>query len=257
MAVERPDADDVDALLRQFRRTQDRRIRNAVVYQHRRLSEIVAEDYVNRGIERDDLRQIALLGLVKAVERFDLSVGTPFATFASITMNGEIKRHFRDSSWDIRPPRRLQELNREVRKASDELSQTMGRSPSVAELAIHLETSRERVIEALAASAAYRADHLDTPSSPDEGPGSSTRMDLLETEDQGFDHTERSQLIQRLLATLPDRDAEILRLRFWEELTQEEIAARVGVSQMHVSRLLRRSMHRLRARADIHDEWSN
>lgn len=189
---------------------------------------------------------------MKAVERFDPAFGTPFATFASITMNGEIKRHFRDRSWDVRPPRRLQQTGKQVRRASDDLSQRIGRAPTIAELAEHLDVSREEIVEALSASAAYRADSLDAADADGRGVGRG-HLDALGATEPGFEETERTELVNQLIETLSARDAEILRLRFWDELTQEEIAQRVGVSQMHVSRLLRRSVQRLRERKDLHD----
>lgn len=237
-------------LLERYGTTRDPHLRQEIVVRHRRLAEIVAEDYVRRGVERDDLRQIALVGLVKAIDRFDPSVGTPFATFASITMNGEIKRYFRDASWDVRPPRRLQQMSQQVRQASDELSHELGRSPSVREVADHLDVSSDQVLEGFAASTAYRADRLDRPVF-DQTSGATRAVERLAEDDVGFERRDQSDVAEGLLDALSDRDAEVVRLRFWEDLTQSEIAERTGISQCHVSRVLRTSLQRMRDKASF------
>ena len=230
-----------------FRRTGQRALRNELVEEHRDLADIIARRYRNRGVEMDDLRQTALLGLVKAVERFDPDHGTPFSAFAGATIHGELKRYFRDHSWAVRPPRGVQEAHLRVRACSEELNHQLGRPPTVSELAQSLDISPDRVIEALAASAAYRPAPLEPRS---EDPASNETFPHLAVKDHGFDQSEVRIMIDRLLTTLPLRDATILKLRFFDGLTQSDIGERVGVSQMHVSRLIRNSLSTLRSRIE-------
>lgn len=229
----------------EYRRSGDRSLRNRLVEEHRDLARVIALRYTGRGEPTDDLVQVALIGLLKAVERFDPERGVPFSGFAGPTIEGELKRHFRDKTWAVRVPRRLQELRVEVRRAAERLEQRHGRSPTVAEIARELGESSERVLEAMSASAAYRSASLDAA-----GPGDEPALAERLADATHADQAELHVLVRQLLATLPERDAEIVRLRFDEELTQAEIAARVGISQMHVSRLLRRALLALRAQLD-------
>jgi RNA polymerase sigma-B factor len=243
---ERMPAGEVDALFREYRRTEQRSVRNQLIEAHRGLAATIAHDYSGRGVDDDDLRQIALLGILKAVERFDPERGIPFSAFASRTVNGEIKRYFRDRTWTVRPPRSAQERHLELRKATENMTQRLGRPPSVKELATELEISVDQVLEGMEASSAYRGASLEAPRSSD-GEGTTLGERLADTED-GYQLSETRILITKLLETLPEREAEILRLRFYDDLTQSEIAEQVGVSQMHVSRLIRRSLLDLRRR---------
>jgi RNA polymerase sigma-B factor len=247
--ADRPDDATIDAMFREYQRTKDRQVRNRLVEAHRGLAITIANDYVGRGVERDDLRQVALVGIVKAVERFDPERGVPYGAFASRTVNGEIKRYFRDKTWTVRPPREAQERHLLLRKTTEQLSHELGRSPNVDELAARMELDPDEVLDAMEASAAYRAASLDAPVRSDEGGRVAQRRELAE-EDTGFVDAEQQELVANLLETLPEREAEIMRLRFYEDLTQSEIAERVGVSQMHVSRLLRRSLELLRIRLE-------
>lgn len=240
--------DEVEALFRQFSETGSRRDRNRLVEAHLGFARHVARRYANRGVGDDDLDQIALLALVKAVDRFDPTLGFAFTTFAGRTIEGEIKRHFRDATWSVRVPRSLQERHLAVRRSIDEMSHELGRSPTVPEVAAQLEISVDEVVEALAASAAYHHESLD--GTPGDGGGEVAPVapagsyPLSET-----DHVEDRVLLERLMGTLSERDREIVRLRFFEQLSQSEIADRVGISQMHVSRLLRRSFAEMRRHA--------
>lgn len=239
-------ADEIARLFFEYRATGNRAVRNTLVEAHRGLGLAIARDYSGRGVEDDDLRQVALLGILKAVERFDPERGIPFSAFASRTVNGELKRWFRDRTWTVRPPRAAQERHLEVRSTTERMVQELGRAPTVAELAAALGATQDEILEALEASAAYRGSSLDAPRGGSDEPDARTLGDTLGTGEQGYGHSEARVVVADLLETLPEREATIVRLRFYEELTQSEIAERVGISQMHVSRLLRRSLLALR-----------
>ncbi len=238
--------DDVDeeALFREFRRTRSRRTRNDLVERHMGLAAHVARRFGRRGPSDDDLRQVAFLALVKAVDRFDPDRNVAFSTFAGRTIEGEIKRHFRDHTWTVRVPRSTKETHLRLRRATDELTQRLGRSPTVPQLAEHLGIDVDEVLEGIAAGSAYSTASLDAPVGDD---GDGARQ--LGAEDEGFGHVADVSLVTELMTGLPEREQEIVRLRFFEELSQSEIAARVGISQMHVSRLLRRSFEEMRRMA--------
>jgi RNA polymerase sigma-B factor len=224
---------------------QDVAARNRLVEEHADLAEHFARRYAGRGLAREDLRQMAMLAMVKAADRFEPDRGVAFSTFASRTIDGELKRSFRDRSWSVRPPRALQELHLALRRADEELTQELGRHPRLSELAERLEVGEEDVLEAMEAGAAHHADSLDAPL----GDGERTASDKLGQGDAGFARTEGRMLVDDLLQTLPERERMILELRFYENLSQEEIAERIGVSQSYLSRLLRRTLLDLRARA--------
>jgi RNA polymerase sigma-B factor len=239
------DGAELDQLFRDYRQSGERSQRNRLVEAHRGLAASIAHDYRDRGVELDDLVQIAMLGTLKAVERFEPERGIPFSSFASRTINGEIKRYFRDRTWAVRPPRSAQERHLDLRRTSAAMTLRLGRAPKVAELAEELGISTEHVLEAMEAGAAYRATSLDARRPGDEE--GLTLGDRLPSEEAASRPAEVRVLVGQLLDTLPDREAEILRLRFYDELTQTEIAERVGISQMHVSRLIRRCLLDLRA----------
>lgn len=224
--------------------SERQRARNRLVEEHTELAEHFARRYSGRGLARDDLRQMALLAMVKAADRFEPERGVAFSTFASRTIDGELKRQFRDRSWSVRPPRALQELHLALRRADEELTQELGRHPRLAELAERLEVGEEEVLEALEAGAAHQADSIDAPL----GDGDRTASDRLGSGDAGFGQAEGRMMVDELLADLPERERMILELRFYENLSQEEIAERIGVSQSYLSRLLRRTLLDLRAR---------
>jgi RNA polymerase sigma-B factor len=212
------------------------------------LARQLARRYQHGGEQLDDLIQVASLGLLKAIDRFDPARETAFSSFAVPTILGELKRHFRDKGWAVRVPRDLQELSVRVDRVTDELSRELGRAPSVAEIAERTSTSAEQVLEAREASAAYRAVSLDR-SRDDEEDGDSPVSALVGIEDPGFGVAEDSATVERLMRVLSEREREVLRLRFEEDLTQSEIGMRVGVSQMHVSRLIRHAVAQLREAA--------
>ncbi|HET8618918.1 MAG TPA: SigB/SigF/SigG family RNA polymerase sigma factor [Acidimicrobiales bacterium] len=239
---------ELDRLFVTYRDTGERGVRNELVEAHRGLAASIANDYRGRGVELDDLVQIAMLGMIKAVERYDVARGIPFSSFASRTVNGEIKRYFRDRTWAVRPPRSAQERHLDLRRARAGMALRFGRPPTVAELAAELEVSEDEVLDAVEAGAAYRATSLDArrPGDDDQGP----LGDRLAGGEAPSGRVEMRLLVDQLLDTLPEREAAIMRLRFYEELTQSQIAERLGISQMHVSRLMRRCLLDLRATLD-------
>jgi RNA polymerase sigma-B factor len=236
------DADDRQ-LLRRWHDNGDEGAREELVERTLPLARTLARRYANKGESLDDLEQVAALGLVKAIDRFDLDREVRFTTFAVPTIAGEIKRHFRDRGWMVRVPRDVQELSARVAVTRDRLTREHGRSPTVPELAAAARSSVEQVLEALGAADAYRALSLDEPL----GDGLDA-MDSLGGDDDGFERVEQRHMLRSGLTHLPAREREILHLRFYEGLTQREIADRIGVSQMHVSRLIRRSIDALRER---------
>jgi len=220
-------------------------LREQLVAAHLGLAEYLARRFANRGEPLDDLVQVASLGLIKAVDRFDPERGVEFSTYATHTIVGELKRHFRDKGWAIRAPRRMQELYLRLGKVVAILGQELGRSPTIAELAAEVKVSEEEVLEALEAGQAYRSTSLDAPS--EEGETLATRIG---EEDPSMEIAESRATLSPLLAQLAPRERLILHMRFFDGLTQSEIASRLGISQMHVSRLLARSVAQLRAAAE-------
>ncbi|WP_442931454.1 SigB/SigF/SigG family RNA polymerase sigma factor [Micromonospora sp. NBC_00330] len=214
------------------------------------LANHLARRYTGRGEPTGDLTQTAAMGLIKAVDKFDPSRGVDFAGYAIPTIVGEIKRHFRDRTWDIRVPRRLQELRLAISDANSALLQTLGRSPTVADIAAHLKLTEEEVLEGLEGARAYNAVSLSTPVG--DGERGTELGEMLGGEDAEFAHAELRVALGPALATLDEREQKILTLRFYGNQTQSEIADQIGVSQMHVSRLLARALVKLRAHlADV------
>ena len=220
------------------------RLREQLVEAHLPLVEYLARRFRNRGEPLDDLVQVATIGLIKSVDRFDLERGVEFSTYATPTIVGEIKRHFRDKGWAIRVPRRLQELKLSLTKATSDLSQKNGRSPTVAELAAHLGLSEEEILEGLESANAYSAVSLDAPDGGDED--SPAVADSLGMMDEALEGVEYRESLKPLLEQLPAREKRILMLRFFGGMTQSQIAGELGISQMHVSRLLARTLAQLR-----------
>ena len=216
-----------------------------LVEAHLGLAHQLARRFTNRGESYDDLVQVASIALIKSVERFDPDMGVGFSTFATSTIMGELKRHFRDKGWAIRAPRRLQELYLELGPVIESLSQELGRAPTVSELARATGTSEEAVLEAMEAGQRYRTASVDA---PDRNEGTiASRLGEL---DSGITGTEDRMVLALSIAGLPDRERTILKLRFVDGLTQSQIATEIGVSQMHVSRLLTSSLAKLREAFD-------
>ena len=247
---------DPDRVMRdtfeEYARTRDRHLRDELIEFHLRLAEHLARRFTGRGVALDDLVQVASIGLVKAVERFEPERGLEFSTFATPTIVGELKRHFRDKGWAVRVPRRVQELHVEINGLVGQLTQRLGRSPTIAELAAASQTSEEEVLEAMEAAQAYRSASIDAPGVGSDD-ASGTLASQLGDEDANLFDAENRVLIGTLLTTLPKREQLMLRLRFYEGMTQSQIAERLGISQMHVSRLLTKSLHLLRQQIDDPD----
>lgn len=233
--------DEIRSLLRRWHEDQDRRARDELVERMLPLARSLARRYQNKGEPLDDLEQVACVGLIKAIDRFDLDRDVRFATFAVPTIAGEIKRHFRDRGWMMRVPRDVQELSARLTRARERLTHDLGRSPTVSELCTAVKSSEEQVLEALMAGDAYRTLSLDEPAVDGTGP-----LESLGSDDIEFARTEDRILLNEGFDELAPREREILRLRFFVGLTQREIADEVGISQMHVSRLIRRSVDELR-----------
>ena len=230
--------------------SEDRRTtcRDELVRLHLPLVDHCARRFVNRGEPFDDLLQVGTIGLIKAIDRFDTERGVEFSTYATPTIVGEIKRHFRDRGWAIRVPRRLQELRLSITSATAELTQTHGRSPTVSELALKIGVSEEEVIEGLESSNAYSTLSLDAPDASEDS--ALTMIDVIGGTDDALEHVENRETIKPLLEALDPREKHILTLRFFRGMTQSQIAAEIGISQMHVSRLLARTLARLRESLD-------
>ncbi|MEV4508222.1 SigB/SigF/SigG family RNA polymerase sigma factor [Dactylosporangium sp. NPDC049525] len=223
------------------------RVRARLIELYIPLAEYLARRFRNRGEQFDDLVQVANLGLIKSVDGFDPNRGAAFTSYAIPMIVGELKRHFRDKGWDVRVPRRLQELRLEISKISGDLAQDLGRSPTVADLATKLGASEEDIIEGLDCGQAYRALSLDAPVG-EAGDGGATGLgDLLGGDDPDMANVENREALRPLLAKLPEREQKIIAMRFHGNLTQSQIAAELGISQMHVSRLLAGALKTLRA----------
>ncbi|WP_028065508.1 SigB/SigF/SigG family RNA polymerase sigma factor [Solirubrobacter soli] len=223
------------------RHDHDRLPREQLIERYLPLARHLARRYKGGSIELDDLNQVAAFALVKAVDRFDPDRGIAFSSFAVPTIVGELKRHFRDHGWAVRVPRDVQELKLKLDRMITALTGELGRTPTANELAERTDASIEQVLDALGAASAHYPDSLDRPVGEDgDGLGQ-----LVGGEEPGYTEVENTELVDGLLSTLPERDREILRMRFEEELTQAEIGRRLGVSQMHISRLIRKSIARL------------
>jgi RNA polymerase sigma-B factor len=225
-----------------------REARDRLVVAYLGLAESIAWRFDGRGETHEDLVQVARIGLLHAIDRFDPAKGAGLVAFAVPTIMGEIRRHFRDTGWALRVPRRLQELSLAVTSAAAGLSQELGRSPTPRELAMHLEISLDQVLEALSASNAYHALSIDAPTRETDASSDGTLGETIGGDDPTLEVVEDRMLMQSVLADLPERERTILRLRFVDNMTQSRIAAHVGISQMHVSRILSATLRDLRDR---------
>jgi RNA polymerase sigma-B factor len=232
---------------------RDPTLREELVGIHLPLVEYLARRFRNRGEPLEDLVQVGTIGLLKAIDRFDLQREVEFSTYATPTIVGELKRHFRDKGWAVRVPRRLQELNLSLNKVVAELSQEIGRSPTISEIAAKVRLSEEEVLEGLDTSNAYAVVSLDAPAGGEDAPSVSEHIG---SEDESLEALEYRAALGPLIAELPERERRILYLRFFRGMTQSQIAARLGISQMHVSRLLNRTLGVLRAGLLAEDEFN-
>ncbi|MDT9593703.1 RNA polymerase sigma factor SigF [Nocardioides zeae] len=225
--------------------------RDGLVHLHLPLVEHCARRFRNRGEPFEDLVQVGTIGLLKSIDRFDTERGVEFSTYATPTIIGEIKRHFRDKGWAIRVPRRLQELRMQISSATAELTQKLGRSPTVSELAASIGCTSEEIVEGIESSNAYSTLSLDATDNSDDS--TQTMLDTIGVDDENLEHVEVRESLKPLLDQLPAREKKILLLRFFKNMTQSQIAAEIGVSQMHVSRLLARTLEQLRTNLQAED----
>lgn len=227
-----------ERVLAAYRETGDRRLRNQVVEAHRGLAVTIARSYRTGSEPLDDLIQVACVGLVKAAERFDPAFGVEFKTFAAVTVRGELRRHYRDATWSIRVPRRLQELRYEIRAATEVLRERLHRAPDTREVAAYLHVHPDEIIDCLCADSNFSALTIDA------GTGEDRIADT--TSGDGYAGVEAADAFEELLHVLPSRLRRIVRMRFVDQMNQSEIAAQIGVSQVQISRLLRHANERLR-----------
>jgi RNA polymerase sigma-B factor len=243
MSTQSPDSDR--ELLRRYHEGGDTGAREELVQRHLPLVRSLARRYAGRGEALEDIEQVGAIGLLKAIDRYDLEREVSLTTYATPNVVGEIKRHFRDKGWAIRVPRGLQELNAKMSGTIERLTIKFERSPTIAEIAKELEATPEQVLEAMEAGSAYSTVSLSS------GPGGGDDddfdpMEAIGAEDQEYERTEQRASLEPALEALPEREQEILRMRFEDGLTQTQIAEKVGISQMHVSRLIRKSLARMR-----------
>lgn len=243
------DKERTHELFRLYKEKGDEEARDQLIVSHLNLVRFLASKFKNRGEPLDDLVQVGTIGLIKAIDRFDPERGLEFTTYATPTILGEIKRHFRDKGWSIRVPRRLQELSAKVNQATDELTVELQRSPSVEEVAAKLGVGAEEILEAMESSGAYTSVSLEAggSSEDDEAPA---LIDRLGSVDEDLDASDDRMVIDDAISDFSPREQEIVRMRFIDGLTQVEIAKRLGVSQVQVSRLLRRTLRKIQDKID-------
>jgi RNA polymerase sigma-B factor len=248
MNAEKPDK----ALLRRYHVQGDMAARDELIERSMPLVRSLARRYANRGEQLDDLVQIGAIGLIKAIDRFDVDRGFELTTYATPNIIGEIKRHFRDKGWSVRVPRGLQELNVRLTRLVEQLTVELGRSPTIAELAQSADVDEEQVLEALESGRAYTSVSLS--GGADEDGGELDPLEAIGSEEPAYAVSEDRALLAPGFRALDERERSILHLRFFEGLTQSQIAAQVGISQMHVSRLIRRSLEKIRAEIAADDD---
>ena len=243
------DKERTHELFRRYKENGDMDAREKLVMSHMNLVRFLANKFKNRGEPLDDLVQVGYLGLLKAIDRFDPSRGLEFTTYATPTILGEIKRHFRDKGWSVRVPRRLQELSAKVNQATDKLTTELQRSPKIEEIADYLGASVDEVLEAMESSSAYSSVPLEGSTNPEADDAPSV-IDRYATEDSALTFTDDRLVIEEALKSFSPREREVIELRFLQGMTQIEIAERLGISQVQVSRLLRRTLKKIQDKID-------
>ncbi|WP_417118468.1 SigB/SigF/SigG family RNA polymerase sigma factor [Olsenella phocaeensis] len=236
-------------LFRRYKEEGDEEAREQLIESHLNLVRFLASKFKNRGEPLDDLIQVGSIGLIKAIDRFDPERGLEFTTFATPTITGEIKRHFRDKGWSVRVPRRLQELSAKVNQVTDELTKELQHSPSVEEIARELDSTVDEVLEAMESSSAYSSVSLEAPSSGGDDDSPSV-LDHYASEDEELASSDDRMVIEDTIRDFSPREQEIIRMRFIDGLTQVEIAKKLGISQVQVSRLLRRTLKKVQEKID-------
>ena len=241
-------SDDTQALLREYARTRDIRLRNRLVQLHERMVRYLAGRFGSSvGTSLDDLVQVGYVGLIAAIDRFDPEKGVSFVTFAVPTILGEIKRYFRDQTWGLKAPRRLRELGLSLRKLREQLEQRLGRPPTVSEMALAAGVSEERLLQAMDLDRIYQPASLDAHLQDENGDDKSSFWEAVGRPDPELTAIEERETVRRALERLDQRQQSIIYYRFFEDASQAEVASRLGISQMHVSRLERQALRRLKA----------
>ena len=243
------DKEKTHELFRRYKEEGDVEAREKLVMSHMNLVRFLSNKFKNRGEPLDDLIQVGYLGLLKAIDRFDPSRGLEFTTYATPTIMGEIKRHFRDKGWSVRVPRRLQELSAKVNQATDVLTTELQRSPKIEEIAEYLDASVDEVLEAMESSSAYSSVPLEGTGNNDNDDAPSV-LDRYATEDSALNFTDDRLIIEEALKGFSPREREVIDLRFLQGMTQIEIAEQLGISQVQVSRLLRRTLKKIQDKID-------
>lgn len=239
------DREEQTRLFVEYKKTKDKKIRDRLIEENLYIAEILAKKYTNKGIDYDDIFQVASIGLIYAVERFDPDRGFQFSSFATPTIIGEIKRHFRDKGWTIRVPRRIQELSKRINNAKVELAQILQKSPTVADIASHLEVSQEEVLEAMEASKVYSPQSLDL--TYDGGEDSDISLsDLIGQEEEYYTKIDNNDFLEKAMATLSETEKKILIDRYFNKRTQSSIAKELNISQMTVSRLEKKILEKMK-----------
>ncbi|HHV38151.1 MAG TPA: SigB/SigF/SigG family RNA polymerase sigma factor [Tepidimicrobium sp.] len=232
-------------LFKELKRTRDQKIREELIERHMYIAEILAKKYTNKGIDYDDIYQVACMGLIYAVDRFDVDKGYEFSSFATPTIIGEIKKHFRDKGWTIRVPRRIQELSKKINNAKVILSQELKRSPTVEDIANYLNSTEEEILEAMEGSKVYTPQSLDLTYDSNNDDKDLNLADLIGEEDAYFDKIENSDFLIRAMRKFNDMEKKILQDRYFDRRTQVSIAEELGISQMTVSRVEKRIIEKL------------
>ena len=236
-------------LFRRYKEEGDEEAREQLIVSHVNLVRYIAAKFKNRGEPLDDLIQVGTIGLIKAIDRFDPSRGLEFTTYATPTIMGEIKRHFRDKGWTIRVPRRLQELSAKVNSATDELTARLQRSPSIEEVAEYLGTTADEVLEAMESSSAYSSVPLEAQGGNEDDDAPSV-IDRYASVDGDLEASDDRIVLEEVISEFPEADQQAIRMRFIDGMTQVEIAKRLGISQVQVSRMLRRALRRIQDKID-------
>jgi RNA polymerase sigma-B factor len=242
--------EEMKNLFRQYKETKDNEIREILIENHLYIAEILSKKYANRGIDYDDLFQVASIGLIYSVDRFDVDKGFEFSSFATPTIIGEIKKHFRDKGWTIRVPRRIQELSKKINNSKVSLSQTLQRAPTVEDIAFHLECTEEEVLEAMEASKVYTPRSLDITFDSNNDDKDINLADLIGEEDMYFSKIENSDFILKTIESLNKMEKQILVDRYFNRKTQVSIAENLDISQMTVSRIEKKILEKLRIQVE-------
>lgn len=240
--------------IHQLQQSDDKELQETFVEHYRDLVESMARKFAKGQESYEDLVQVGMIGLLGAMRRFDSSFGQTFESFAVPTVVGEIKRYIRDKTWSIHVPRRIKEMGPKIKKAVDELTRRLQRSPQIEEIAEYLEVSEEDVLETMEMGRSYRTLSVDSELEADRDGNTVTLLDLVGNKDTGYEHIDHEMFLENILQVLNDREKEVIRLTYYENMSQKQTGKMMGISQMHVSRLQRRAIHKLRETIRMEDE---